>query len=163
MIMKRLTKKDGCGGWYINDQSVAFDERRYGEEIDRLAAYEGTGLEPDEIADVQECLQPIPFGRFHDIMNAERDGRLEVPLPNDPLSREQLMQMDGEPVFCVDKLNPDNNSYGIVCAPPYYPYVKAIRGWGYKINHFEFGSNDTYGLTWLAYRRKPEEENNETN
>ena len=43
---------------------------------ERLAAYEDTGLEPEEISTVQECLVPIPFGRFHDIMKAERDGRL---------------------------------------------------------------------------------------
>lgn len=97
------------------------------------------------------------------VQSAIANAPIIIPLPNDPLSREQLIQMDGEPVFCVDKLNPDNNSYGIVCASPYFPYVKAIRGWGYKINHFEFGSNDTYGLTWVAYRRKPEEEDNETN
>lgn len=46
--MERLTHIDNKG-WYIDDQSVAFDERRRGKEINRLAEYEDTGLTPDEI------------------------------------------------------------------------------------------------------------------
>jgi len=44
----------------------------------RLAEYEDTGLMPEEIKDVQEALNPIPFGRFHDIATAEREGRLVI-------------------------------------------------------------------------------------
>lgn len=47
--------------------------------VDRLADYEDTGLTPKEIKEVQEALAPIPFGRFHDIMEAERAGRLVLP------------------------------------------------------------------------------------
>lgn len=43
-----------------------------------LQAYKKTGLEPKEIVEVQEAMEPIPFGRFHDIMEAERGGRLVV-------------------------------------------------------------------------------------
>lgn len=46
--------------------------------VDRLAAYEETGLTPEEIKEVQEAMAPIPFGRFHDIMEAEREERLLV-------------------------------------------------------------------------------------
>ncbi len=45
---------------------------------DRLAEYEDTGLDPKEIAEVQVAMNLIPFGRFYDIMDAERDGRLVV-------------------------------------------------------------------------------------
>lgn len=37
--MDRLTKKDKFG-WYVDDQSVPYDEKRRGIEIDRLAAFE---------------------------------------------------------------------------------------------------------------------------
>jgi hypothetical protein len=46
--------------------------------LDRLAAYEDTGLEPEEIKQVQVALDKIPFGRFYEIMQAERDGRCVV-------------------------------------------------------------------------------------
>lgn len=48
------------------------------ERFLKLAAYEDTGLEPEEIKEVQEAMNPIPFGRFHEIMEAERDGRCVV-------------------------------------------------------------------------------------
>lgn len=57
---------------------ICNDCRRLEELVNRLAAYEDTGLEPEEIAEVQAAMSPIPFGRFHDIMEAERDGRLVV-------------------------------------------------------------------------------------
>lgn len=46
--MERLTHFDK-DGWYITDQSVAYDGRRRGEEINLLAEYEDTGLTPEEI------------------------------------------------------------------------------------------------------------------
>lgn len=46
--MERLTHIDHAG-WYVDDQSIAFDERRRGKDVDRLAAYENTGLEPEEV------------------------------------------------------------------------------------------------------------------
>ncbi len=52
--MERLTRKDSKG-WYINDQSVAYDERRRGKKIDLLAAYEDTGLTPEEVAELAQA------------------------------------------------------------------------------------------------------------
>ena len=46
--------------------------------VDRLGQYEGTGLTPEEIKEVQAALDKIPFGRFREIMEAERDGRCVV-------------------------------------------------------------------------------------
>ena len=54
--------------WYINDQSIYYDEKRRGKEIDLLAAYEDTGLEPEEI-------------------------KALIPPPNDPLTLEKLQKM----------------------------------------------------------------------
>ena len=63
-------------GGNINDQSIAFDEQRRGKEINRLAAYEDTGLTPEEIVAL-------------------------IPPPNAPLTLEELREMDGQPVwFC---------------------------------------------------------------
>lgn len=63
-------------GGNINDQSIAFDEQRRGKEINRLAAYEDTGLTPEEIVAL-------------------------IPPPNAPLTMEELREMDGQPVwFC---------------------------------------------------------------
>lgn len=56
--MERLTRKDS-DGWYIEAQSTRFDMRRRGEEINRLAAYEDTGLTPEEFVELLETQQSI--------------------------------------------------------------------------------------------------------
>lgn len=52
--MERMTHKDG-NGWYIEDQSVAYDERRRGKDVNRLAAYEDTGLTPERVAELAQA------------------------------------------------------------------------------------------------------------
>lgn len=47
-------------------------------DAELLKAYIDTGLTPEEICIVQENLLPIQFSRFHEIMEAERAGRLVV-------------------------------------------------------------------------------------
>lgn len=83
--MERMTKREKIG-----ERTVAivtsdhcFDiwsvpEKYTGEAIERLAAYEDTGLEPEDIKTVQENLKPIPFARYREIMEAERDSRAVV-------------------------------------------------------------------------------------
>jgi hypothetical protein len=44
----------------------------------KLAEYEDTGMTPEDIKKVQDALNPIPFKRFYEIMEAERDGRCVV-------------------------------------------------------------------------------------
>lgn len=46
--------------------------------LQTLRHYIATKLTPEEILEVQEALKPIPFGRFREIMEAERDGRMDV-------------------------------------------------------------------------------------
>lgn len=78
--MERLTQKDSKG-WYIHDQSIAYDECRRGEEIDLLAAYEDTDLTPEEVERLKEYMQPFTIqdmDRFRKIMRAEADGRLVI-------------------------------------------------------------------------------------
>lgn len=96
--MERMTHKDGKG-WFIEDQSVAYDERRRGKVVDRLAAYEDAGLTPEEIervldaygrgmtlrSELRERLDAsagITTDRLRELAKAELDGRLVV-LPQD--------------------------------------------------------------------------------
>ena len=78
--------------------------------IDRLAAYEDTGLEPEEVAQTKLALmgkalaeikefEGVPVNRMIELAQAEKDGRLVVLLPNDPLTLDELREMDGEPVW----------------------------------------------------------------
>lgn len=76
--MNRLTEKDSKGRLVpLDDMSNCFGEQVYQIQR-RLAAYEDSGLGPKEIARVQAALDTIPFGRFYEIMQAERDGRCMV-------------------------------------------------------------------------------------
>lgn len=66
---------------------------------------------------------------------------------NEPLTLDELREMDGEPVWMVCLTAPDLSCWGFhdedgVC--------------GYCANF----SDDDYGKTWLAYCRKPEEGDN---
>ena len=107
--MERLTKVDGCGQ---NDLIRCFDcnlekagenlencgycEEGWRKALDRLAAYEDTGLEPkeierivdaygrgltlrDEVSQRIELIRDIGTDRLREIVEAERDGRLLVP------------------------------------------------------------------------------------
>ena len=82
--MERLTHIDNKG-WYVDDQSVAYDEKRRGKEVDRLSAYEDTGLEPEEVRiqyDIlrrySEAADGIGLKRIRELARAEKEGRLVV-------------------------------------------------------------------------------------
>lgn len=66
----------------------------------------------------------------------DRLTELTAPPPNPPLTLEELREMDGDPVYLVDLEYPDNSGWGI------WPCVDVLA---------------SYGTSWLAYRRKPEE------
>ena len=119
------------------------------EVVARLAAYEDTGLEPEEIQRMKEYMKPFTIrdiDRFNEIMQAEKDGRLVVLPPNDPLTPEQLREMDRKPVWICD---PDGSDGMWALVDLEYELCRTATG-GIAIF-------DTYGKTWLAYRRKPEE------
>lgn len=96
------------------------------EVRERLKKYEDTGLGPDEIttepygcafycnrrcnldgdwcAEGPGCQQEIDSEtakHLLELSQAEKDGRLVVLPPNDPLTLRQLREMDGEPVWCA--------------------------------------------------------------
>ena len=75
--------------------------------------------------------------------------------PNEPLTLEELREMDGEPVRVVPKDKPAHCGgwCGVtVWKCDRYSYVSLLRdadsGWGFE----------EYGKTWIAYRRPPEGE-----
>jgi len=124
----------------------------------RFAAYEDTGVMPEEVTQIKLALEGkflaeikefdgIPADRVIELLQAEKDGRLVVLPPNDPLTLEELREMDGEPIWVVFERMNVNPSWYIVntkCEEA------ANKNGG-------FVSMVYYGYTWLAYRRKPEE------
>ena len=63
--------------------------------------------------------------------------------PNEPLTLEQLREMDDEPVWCCPKNDSAKGSWMIV-------------GPNGCENITSFAIYDDYGTGWLAYRRPPE-------
>ncbi len=174
---------------------------------ERLAAYEDTGLKPEDIDALQKreqglaemlvnvsCGCAVPYTRLAELAQAEKDGRL-VMLPdakytdadgekalqkamwvcgntnnqvtrytadaiaeklcreardeNPPLTLEELREMDGEPVWVVPL-----NDFDIL------PANYLVNAYEEQIVVDKFGAYldfEDYGKTWLAYRRKPEE------
>lgn len=89
--MERLTKKDSQG-YYIEDISVPYDEKRRGPAVDRLGAYEDKGVAPEDtlsalemakaaceltVADAYIATGLMPE-RVAELAQAEKDGRLVV-------------------------------------------------------------------------------------
>lgn len=82
-------------------------------------------------------------------------GRLEeltAPQPNDPLTLEQLREMDGEPVWCESEHRPDGSGWFLVDASALQPheFIAIGRERGIPCAGIDTGY-------WLAYRHKPEE------
>ena len=76
----------------------------------------------------------------------------EVTKKVEPLTLEELRQMDGEPAWFVS-LHDGFASWGIVRV------VEMSKVWFIAVAGAEraFGDLDGYGKTWLAYLQKPEE------
>ena len=87
--MERLTFIDHLG-WYVNGNG---GERIRGSHINRLASYEDTGLEPEEIKEIMElCTDEVSklartlhraiesgeADHLRDLLKAENEGRLVV-------------------------------------------------------------------------------------
>ena len=101
--MERLTYIDHLG-WYANGNG---GERIRGQHIDRLAAYEDTGLAPEEISDaviaaklmakskIVSCFG-VDADHIRELVQAEQDGRLVV-LPCKV--GDTVYQIDAERVY----------------------------------------------------------------
>lgn len=67
--------------------------------------------------------------------------------PNDPLTLEELRELDGEPVYIVGINGSRASGWGLVCCE-----ARACQTFFAWFLFFEW-----YGKTWIAYRRRPEE------
>ena len=95
-----------------------------------------------------------------DLFDAAPAVEAEPAPSNDPLTLEELREMDGEPVWVEDLLIPKCSCYHFVqkigchillMEPRYYPAEDVM------IPHYcANDENQGYQNTWLAYRRKPE-------
>lgn len=74
------------------------------------------------------------------------NARLRVQ-PNEPLTLEELREMDGEPVWIASPDGWDTPCWMLVDVE--YELCREAHG--------GLAAFENYGKTWLAYRRKPEE------
>ena len=170
--MERLTHRYiGGMAWASIFNVVARGETECtGPVIDRLAAYEDTELEPEEIVSVQE--EPWCVFYFNRRCNLDGDFCPEGPgcpqemspedalhllklakaEENPPLTIDQLREMDGEPVWCESEHRPDGAGWFLVDASALQPheFIAVGRERGIPCAGIDTGY-------WLAYRRKPEE------
>ena len=149
--MERLTRRI-CGGWGVTPGYELNTVRGMKAVVDRLAAYENTGLEPGEVVAMKIVLlerelakitdvDGVSINRICELAQTEKDGRLVVLPPNGPLTMEELREMDGEPVWLRGTgLNRWYifNGFSLDGIPHFMPEI----GW----------------KPWAAYRRRPEEE-----
>ena len=115
--------------------------------------------------DINLCRRPTPVSEFesgfNDGLNQAMWEITHAPTltqPNEPLTLEELREMDEEPVYVVPKDKPAHCGgwCGVtVWKCDRYSYVSLLRdadsGWGFE----------KYGKTWIAYRRPPEGEEEE--
>ncbi len=93
--MKRLTMRNDRGMAFWRDLQSAgggyrmTEEKKDQDRLDRLAAYEDTGLEPEEVTAIKHALMGretakiteldgIPVKRLRELAQVEKDGRLVV-------------------------------------------------------------------------------------
>lgn len=151
--MERLTYwcDDGRGGgeWRVN----IYGREESGLHVDRLAAYEDTGLEPEEIAKIKQDVEDgymkstarrygIDVSRLRELAQADRE-------KNDPLTLDELRGMRGKWVWVV---SPDKDL--TVSAWAYVGANRVFTYWEY--DNDELVGRVVYNLcdygAWIAYR-----------
>ena len=77
--------------------------------------------------------------------------------PNEPLTLEELREMDGDPVWGKSLITEKPGEWFILRV------VEMSKTWFIACAGAAqgFGDKDTYGKTWIAYRRPPEGEEEE--
>lgn len=73
---------------------------------------------------------------------------------NAPLTLDELRQMDGEPVWCEIYVKGQSPFYGIVHGETVTGFISGDD----KPANLAITNFGAYGLAWLAYRQKPEED-----
>ena len=173
--MKRLTSREprisgnhgvSCAHFRGKDcetvQGCCSDGCPWEEAVwERLAAYEDTGLTPEEVQIIAEMLAGdpyVPILQASNLVKAYREGRAEILPPNAPLTLEELREMEGEPVWTITIGIEGSGRWElctceVVTACPLHKVLRCVTSSG-EVTDYEF---ETYGKTWLAYHRKPEE------
>ena len=103
--------------------------------VDRLAAYEDTGLTPEEIdmdreaaEQLRQLCQGCDLDRLEELAEADKDGRLFI-LPLEP-GRSMLYQQDFERPCVMKNLAPCiqyQNSAGIIFFMRYYTFSRLVE------------------------------------
>ena len=92
--------------------------------------------------------------------------RITLTPPNEPLTLDELLKMDGQPVWIkrLKGLSVCDTDWAVV-EFRLEPDVKhdKIRVWWPGSEDEDTPSEDDYGKTWLAYRRPPEGEGGDAN
>ncbi len=175
--MERLTQHTPNGASLILDNPGNADEARqqvtakFMLACNRLAAYEDTGLSPEEVALYVKCQaqsvsrRELQLGREIERLHAQlaeaqkradnmaaqlTEAQRRAEPENKPLTLEELRQMKGEPVFVA---GPGAEKYGhwVIVAD-----VDTEAGEKVLFCKDDFTCRQ-YGKTWIAYRYKPKE------
>lgn len=83
----------------------------------------------------------------------QQDHFREVTKKVEPITLDELREMDGEPVWCEIYIKGQHSFYGIVHGETVTGF---ISGDDRPVN-LAITNVGAYGLAWLAYRQKPEE------
>ena len=108
-------------------------------------------------------IDPDAAGRYEKVLTNLRD-KLGRDMGSNPLTLDELREMDGEAVWIEKLTGYGVSEYGIVhlCPPPDLSDPQVIRvlngvtGVEQVIPYPKAKKGQKYGKTWLAYRRKPE-------
>ena len=109
-------------------------------------------------------LRPVSFEAEHsavllsDVSKMMREWVERQPTltpPNEPLTLDELRQMDGQPVWGKSLITGKPGEWFIV------RIVEMSKSWfiAFAGATQGFGDKDTYGMTWLAYRFPTEDRN----
>lgn len=86
-------------------------------------------------------------------LRAQQDHFREVTKKVEPLTLDELRQMDGEPVWCEIYIKGQPSFYGIVHGETVTGFISGDD----KPANLAITNVGAYGLAWLAYRQKPED------
>lgn len=125
------------------------------------------GDDPANVCVLGPCAHEVAAQKFIAEAAAEK-GERDHPTPPEPLTQEQLREMDGQPVYIISKAHTISEwnipkgvgeiviAYDVPCAgmKSVIPSVEFIDGKNLSV--------EKYGSDWIAYRRPPEgDEENE--
>ena len=84
----------------------------------------------------------------------ELESKFRVFESNEPLTLDELREMDGEPVWCEIYIKGQSSFYGIVHGENVTGFIPGDD----NPSNLAITNVGAYGLAWLAYRQKPEED-----